>query len=129
MGYSRDQIRSILCERLRRHDASDTFKADALRLCAARVAAGSGDLRKALQLCLRALEICRNDVGGGAQAQVTGRHLDVAAKDLLYANPATSAIAGLSCKTRRVLLSVLLELRRKESADVVPYARAISKYE
>eukprot|EP00928_Gymnodinium_smaydae_P052763 TRINITY_DN36932_c0_g1_i1.p1 TRINITY_DN36932_c0_g1~~TRINITY_DN36932_c0_g1_i1.p1 ORF type:complete len:507 (-),score=117.18 TRINITY_DN36932_c0_g1_i1:109-1566(-) len=141
--YTRDQIHTILTERLRSKNAMDAFTQDALRRCAARVAAGSGDVRKALQLCRRATETAAAaqqpaaagvasgmapTLSGEAPKQVTGQILDMAVKELLYGNPAAKAVAGLSSRTRRVLVSLLLELRKQDS-EVVALRRVATRYD
>jgi len=123
--YNRDQIFQILTERLQGHNANGCFAPTMLKLCAARVAAGSGDIRKALQLCRRAAE-----VRGGRHRDhgpVGLPHLEAAEKDLLHANPAARTISGLGPKARRFLVALLLELRRAE-ADAVPLRAASARY-
>ncbi|KAK4395880.1 Cell division control protein 6B [Sesamum angolense] len=55
-AYSKDQIMRILQERLRELPYS-VFQPQALELCARRVAAASGDMRKALSVCRSAIEM------------------------------------------------------------------------
>ncbi|KAL0355408.1 UNVERIFIED_CONTAM: Cell division control protein 6B [Sesamum radiatum] len=55
-AYSKDQIITILQERLRELPYS-VFQPQALELCARRVAAASGDMRKALSVCRSAIEM------------------------------------------------------------------------
>ncbi|CAA0840662.1 Cell division control protein 6 homolog B [Striga hermonthica] len=55
-AYSKDQIISILKERLRALPYV-VFQPQALELCARKVAAASGDMRKALSVCRSAIEI------------------------------------------------------------------------
>jgi Cdc6-like AAA superfamily ATPase len=132
--YTRDQIHKILCERLRAQNATGAFQSEALRRCAARVAAGSGDVRKALQLCRRALELRRSadDSGGGqtagAETPVDSKLIEASAKELLFANPASKAIAGLSRRTRRLLCCIVLELRHQES-EMIPLRKVAGKYQ
>jgi len=141
--YNRDQIQSILMARLVQHNATDAYTADALKICAARVASGSGDVRKALQLCLRSLEIfqggavkppARSQPLTTASGKPAGEecvqhcHLMTATRDLLFANPVTSVIGTLSNKPRRFLIAILQDLRNKDT-DVVPLRTACSRYE
>lgn len=102
--YSRQQLRAILDDRLQGAGASSAFCAEALELVAARVAAGSGDARKALQVCRFAAEAAH----GG---RVTVQGLAAAEAALLRANPAAAAIARLGGKARLLLLALLLEKR------------------
>lgn len=53
--YAREQVREILMARLR---GLELFEGDALEMAARKVASVSGDMRRALQICRRAVEIC-----------------------------------------------------------------------
>ncbi|KAK4436992.1 Cell division control protein 6B [Sesamum alatum] len=55
-AYSKDQIITILQERLRELPYT-VFQPQALELCARRIAAASGDMRKALSVCRSAIEM------------------------------------------------------------------------
>jgi Cdc6-like AAA superfamily ATPase len=125
--YSRPQLHEILCKRLKGYDALDAFNDVVLRLCAARVAAASGDVRKALQISRRSVEMClqRPDRKSGP---VTCAELEVAEKELLFANPVTQAVVGLSVMMRRFLAAVVLEFRHTESADVVQLHKVASRF-
>mmetsp|Transcript_44097 Transcript_44097/g.104342 ORF Transcript_44097/g.104342 Transcript_44097/m.104342 type:complete len:516 (-) Transcript_44097:78-1625(-) len=123
--YNRDQLIKILKERLRSHNAQGALTDDTIRLAAARVAAGAGDLRKALQLCQQAVEICSSRTAGEGPVSIID--LQCAEKDLLHANPVAQAIGGLSVKYRRFLTAVLVELRKRD-ADVVPLRKVNSRY-
>merc|ERR1712232_42718 len=57
-----------------------------------------------------------------------GKLLDASAKELLFANPASKAIAGLSRRTRRFLCCIVLELRRQES-EMIPLRKVAGRYE
>jgi len=128
-AYTKDQMQTILQERLRSQNAEGAFTAMALKFCAARVAGDcshGGDLRKALQLCRLAAE---TQLGKGAEAKaVDVKDIEEAKKHLLAANPATSAISGLSVRTRLFLAAMVLELHRKQS-DTVPLRRVAGRYE
>lgn len=125
--YKKDQIQEILRQRLCAHTATDAFHADALRLCSARVAAGSGDIRKALQICRRAVEVRLGAAGGRATGPVTLAHLQEAERDLLRTNPAVRHIAGLAPKRLRFLAAALLELWKADS-DAVPFSQVAARY-
>jgi Cdc6-like AAA superfamily ATPase len=125
--YKKDQIQEILRQRLRAHTAADAFHADALRLCSARVAAGSGDIRKALQICRRAVEVRLGAAGGRATGPVTLAHLQEAERDLLRTNPAVRHVAGLAPKRRRFLAAALFELW-KADADAIPFSQVAARY-
>lgn len=57
--YTKQQLASILQLRLPALHPSQTFQPGTVQLCAAKVAAVSGDVRRALQLCARAAELAR----------------------------------------------------------------------
>jgi len=123
--YSRDEICQILNERLQGHNALGSLSSTAVRLCAAKVAAGTGDIRKALQLCRRAVEVRSSRAGELGPVDLV--HLQVAEKELLHANPVARAICGLGPRARRFLAATLLELRRAD-ADVVPVRAVTLRY-
>ncbi|CAJ1395073.1 unnamed protein product [Effrenium voratum] len=104
--YTRDQIHEILRKRLEVYKALDTFTNDTLKYCAARVAGHSGDVRKALQLCKRALDVCR-------QLPVTIQDLRAADQDLLQANPCVKAVHGLSALDEATDRDKIFELRAR----------------
>jgi len=115
--YNKTQLYEILCSRLKVHNAQDVFNDVVLRLCAARVAAATGDIRKALQVCRRAVEtrLQNADIEG----PVTIADLEAAEKDLILANPMANAILRLSIQTRRFLSAVVIELKRKDTDSVL----------
>lgn len=134
--YNRDQIMEILCSRLKGQNSLGAFgNADSacglapLRLCAARVAAASGDVRKALQVCRRAVEtrlqIARKDASD--EGPVTIADLTASEKELIFANPNAQAVLGISIKARRFLSAMVIELRRKDS-DVVVFKKVVSRF-
>lgn len=131
MPYNRNQLRTILVERLRAAQAEGTFKDDALILCAARVSAGSGDARKALQVCRRAVEtqVAALTRDGKDPGPVTTAQMAAAEADLLRVNPAVTAIAGLGVKARRLLLATVLELRRQPGSSAVTLHSLVRRYE
>lgn len=58
--YTKDQVKGIIACRLPKSDADNPiFKESALELCARKVASVSGDIRKALHVCRRALELAQ----------------------------------------------------------------------
>jgi len=124
--YRRDQIVHILEQLLKAGTAIEAFDPVALKLCAARVAAGSGDIRKALQLCRRAVEVRLSLSEATGPAGLP--HLEVAERELLRESPAACAIGGLGFKARRLLTSLLLELRKQPDADSVSVKSVASRY-
>ncbi|CAE8616655.1 unnamed protein product, partial [Polarella glacialis] len=128
--YDRAQLKTILVNRLRSGQAQGAFTDDAIVLCAARVAAASGDARKAFQVCRRALETQAALAAAGEDpGPVTVSQLGAAEADLLRTNPAASAVAGLGLKARRFLLAVVLELRRRPGCSAMPLRSVLRRYE
>ncbi|XP_025022601.1 cell division control protein 6 homolog isoform X2 [Python bivittatus] len=60
--YSKDQLVSILQERLKKVSGEQVLDNAAIQFCARKVSAFSGDARKALDICRRAIEIVESDV-------------------------------------------------------------------
>ncbi|KAG6929785.1 cell division cycle 6 [Chelydra serpentina] len=60
--YTKEQIASILQERLRQVSGDQVLDSTAIQFCARKVSAVSGDARKALDVCRRAIEIVELDV-------------------------------------------------------------------
>ena len=54
-AYTSIQLKQLLCERVQKYDA---FELNALELCARKVSAQTGDMRKALRVCTDALQLC-----------------------------------------------------------------------
>jgi Cdc6-like AAA superfamily ATPase len=124
--YNKTQLYEILCSRLQGHDAQDIFNDVVLRLCAARVAAATGDIRKALQVCRRAVETRLQNADN--EGPVTIADLEAAEKELILANPMATAILRLSLQARRFLSAVVIELKRKD-ADSVLLRKATWRYQ
>lgn len=123
--YKRDQINEILNRRLDGHGASKAFEPVVLKLCAARIAAGSGDIRKALQLCRRALELCQQS--GQQHGPVGLEHMRKAEQDLLHANPSAYAVRHVGRKARLFLSAFVLELRKRQ-AEAIPFRSVSARY-
>nr|XP_056719239.1 cell division control protein 6 homolog [Euleptes europaea] len=60
--YSKDQLAFILEERLKQVSGEQVLDRAAIQFCARKVSAVSGDARKALDICRRAIEIVESDV-------------------------------------------------------------------
>ncbi|KAF3323708.1 Cell division control protein 6 [Carex littledalei] len=80
-AYNKDQIYEIIQERLKGL-GYDVFDALALEYCARKVAAASGDMRKALAVCRSAVELLEADLRDSCELQefhsVTFDHMDKA---------------------------------------------------
>lgn len=124
--YNKDQLHEILCSRLKGQRAIEAFNDVALRLCAARIAAATGDIRKALQVCRRAVEIRLQSSSG--EGPITITDLTAAEKELILANPLAQAVMGLSAQARRFLTAIVIELRRKD-AETVLFQKAARRFQ
>ena len=108
MPYNKDQLATIVRERLSRatNGKQALLTDDAIELCARKIASVSGDVRRALQICRRAVEIgeqtyhakiaqlkhqsnSSNQSATTAVPCVTVQHVESAICDLLDSNPMT----------------------------------------
>jgi len=124
--YTKVQIYDILVNRLRGQNALDAFGDVVLRLCAARVASATGDIRKSLQICRRAVE-ARLQIPD-AEGPITIANLEAAEKELILVNPLCQAVLGLSTQARRFLSAIVIEFRRHEST-VALLRKATSRFQ
>ncbi|XP_003222503.2 cell division control protein 6 homolog [Anolis carolinensis] len=60
--YSKDQLAAILQERLKQVSGEQVLDNAAIQFCARKVSSISGDARKALDICRRAIEVVESDV-------------------------------------------------------------------
>ena len=89
--YTRAELEQIVTERLKGIPAFDT---DAIELCARKVASVSGDVRRALQICRRSVEIFQSQQQQQQQQpneskehkSVEMEHIDQAIADLYCSN-------------------------------------------
>lgn len=73
--YTRQQIERIVSSRL---EGLSVFDNDAIQMCSRKVASLSGDIRRALQICRRAAELCQQE----AEPVVTLEHVNKVAASL-----------------------------------------------
>lgn len=125
-AYSKVQLYDILCNRLKGQGAVDAFGDVVLRLCAARVAGATGDVRKALQVCRRAVETRLQKPE--TEGPITIANLEEAEKEIILVNPLSQAVLGLSTQARRFLSAIVIELRRK-GGNMVLLRKATSRFE
>ncbi|CAE7566221.1 orc1 [Symbiodinium natans] len=129
-AYNRDQLHTILADRLRAGGAEAAITSNALLLCAARVAASGGDARKALQVCQGAVQraIDASASNGKEPEAVTCSQMDKAEAQLLRQNPVAVGIMNLNLKPRCFLLGLILELRN-QNAYSLPLKTVARRYE
>lgn len=99
--YSFRQLQEIVTSRLTGFDA---FNGDALQLVARKVAAVSGDARRALDICRRAVEIAECE----KQGNVTMGHVEKALVEMM-ANPKVQAIRACSRMEQLFMQAVIAE--------------------
>ena len=137
--YTRDQIRDIVCDRL---SGLSVFRSDAVEMAARKVAALSGDVRRALHICRRAAELAAERAqgsvaGAGADAAEGGRgaagtqapgggqdgtvrisDVQAAARELSATRHAT-ALRGCGLWERVLVVALVLHLRAAGASDGV----------
>lgn len=94
--YSHEQIYEIIADRLRDLPA---FGAGAIEICARKIASVSGDVRRALQVCRRAAEICEEEQMAREAKTGGGKKKAGAAASAAAASPAAAAATAASDST------------------------------
>jgi Cdc6-like AAA superfamily ATPase len=127
--YKREDLETIISARLQ--CVSDLFEEHSLSLCARKVASVSGDIRRALQMCRRAVELAdaerKNRVatdlsGDGATVPlvpVTTRHIEDAIKDLFSSD--FIDVIKRSAKYEKFLYRTLISMMDSQSAFELPF--------
>ena len=110
LPYNHEQIRKVILERLEEVKAANVFSDDAIKLVSRRVATSSGDIRKALHICRRAIELREGNV-------VNASDVNRAQFDL-YSNPFVAVIAHLPYLARIVMIALVLETKFRNSEVV-----------
>ncbi|GAB0088488.1 Origin recognition complex subunit 1 [Sergentomyia squamirostris] len=106
--YSFRQLQEIVTSRLAGFDA---FNGDALQLVARKVAAVSGDARRALDICRRAVEIAEQTHTKGEREMVLMSHVEKALNEMI-ANPKVQAIRACSRMEQIFLQAIIAESLR-----------------
>eukprot|EP00795_Rhopilema_esculentum_P004129 gene4129-20312_t len=111
--YTFRQLQEIVYSRIKGIDA---FEEDAMELIARKVAAISGDARRCLDICRRAVEIAESHVSGGsprkANRGIVGmRHVNEALQEM-FSSPKIIALRSLSLFQGFFMKSVVAEFRR-----------------
>ncbi|KAI8872463.1 P-loop containing nucleoside triphosphate hydrolase protein [Ramicandelaber brevisporus] len=126
--YNHEQLQQIVCARLA--DCSEVFEDEAVELCARKVSAVSGDARRALDICRRALEIAEaenNNSGSNAVSskkqgkneavKVSMSMINRAIRDM-FSSPAATFVKQASFNQKLFLISLIMSVRRCGVADV-----------
>ncbi|XP_038650173.1 origin recognition complex subunit 1 [Scyliorhinus canicula] len=107
--YTYKQLQRIICSRLNRLKA---FEDDAIQLVGRKVAALSGDARRALDICRRAAEICEYSAAQQAASNLVGMPHVVQALDEMFSSPYITAIRNASAQEQIFMRAVLAEFQR-----------------
>ncbi|XP_067846305.1 origin recognition complex subunit 1 isoform X2 [Heptranchias perlo] len=107
--YTYKQLQQIITSRLNRLKA---FEDDAIQLVARKVAALSGDARRALDICRRAAEICEYSAGERGASSLVGMPHVIQALDEMFSSPYITAIRNASVQEQIFLRSVLAQFQR-----------------
>jgi len=111
LPYNAEQIRKVIIERLKEAKAEHVFGEDGIRLAAMRVAMHSGDVRKALQICRRAIELREGP-------KVNAHDVNRAQQDL-YSSPFIAMMAHLPYLAKVVLIALVKETEEKTAGSVI----------
>ncbi|CAK8672967.1 unnamed protein product [Clavelina lepadiformis] len=107
LPYTFKQLQEIITTRLRGLEA---FDADAVQLVARKVAAVSGDARRCLDVCRRAIEIAEKDKRS-TKASASIEHVHTSLQEM-FASPMVKLIRHSSTHEKIFLRSVVAEFRR-----------------
>lgn len=107
--YTFKELEEIVLSRIR---GTNAFEDDALQLVARKVAAVSGDARRCLDICRRAVEISENNVPSKKGSGCVGmKHVDLALKEM-FSSPKIIALQCLSDMEVMLMKAVISEFRR-----------------
>lgn len=110
-AYTREQLRMIIGSRL---TSLDAYTSDAVEYCAIKIAAVSGDIRKALEICRRAAELAE-----AAKAPSVGMdHVNAALEELFRSTAVQTLQRACSMHEQLMVASLLLEIRRQGLPEV-----------
>eukprot|EP00042_Codosiga_hollandica_P028182 m.146447 g.146447 ORF g.146447 m.146447 type:complete len:282 (+) comp52711_c0_seq2:1301-2146(+) len=114
--YTRLQLATIIANRLTPHAV---FQPDAIELCARKIAASSGDARRALDICRRAAELALNGV-------VDIRTVNQALQDMT-ASPVIAAIASAS-QHEQLFLKTITTLFQKSGVEETTFGEIATQH-
>ena len=122
--YSQQQIQEIIRSRLQDlngQSGEGLFDRQAIEYVARKVAAVSGDVRRALELCRRGAEMACEAAGGAGSTEAAGvtiRHIDAAIKEMFGASH-MKLLEALPELDKIVLGFLILELRKTGTVETV----------
>ncbi|KAK0069981.1 origin recognition complex subunit 1-like isoform X1 [Biomphalaria pfeifferi] len=106
--YTFKQLEEIVLSRMK---GLKIFDSDAVQLAARKVAAVSGDARRALDICRRSTEIAESRVGNEDTALVSMVDINSAVEEM-FCSPKIHAIRNLSLQEQMFLQAVVAEFQR-----------------
>lgn len=112
--YSHKQLQEIVMSRL---NGLETFSSDAIQLVSRKVAALSGDARRALDICRRASEIAESDAKD-EKASVSMLHVQQALTEMISCTK-VQAVKACSQMEKLFLQSVCMEVERTGIEEVL----------
>ncbi|CAL8101051.1 unnamed protein product [Calicophoron daubneyi] len=114
--YSHEQLVSIVRSHLN-ESVSNTFQEKALELASRKVAAVSGDVRRALDICRRAVEIVATaDQSKSTKQEIRIEHINAALKEM-FTTPKLTAIRSCSIYEKLFLRSLVSEFEARNSEE------------
>lgn len=115
--YSHKQLQEIVVSRL---CGLDSFNSDAIQLVARKVAALSGDARRALDICRRSSEIAEVEATDGKKAFVSMLHVQKALNEMISCTK-VKAVKACSKIEKYFLQAVCMEVERTGIEEVAFY--------
>ena len=133
--YVPAQIESILTQRLSGGDLKEAFQPQSITMAARKIAAYSGDVRKALCICARATEVCAERVDNARREDAKDVPYVVtiadvnAAHRLLTDSAYLGAVEHAAPLEQLVLIALCAELRarKSETAPLEDVARRLAR--
>lgn len=110
--YTRHQLVTIVASRL---EGLDAVSPEAIELCSRKVAAISGDARRALDICRRAVEIAQQ---GSVPMKVQMEHISAALQEMT-ASPIIVAMTGAARHEKLFLIALLSQFHRSGLEEAV----------
>ncbi|RWS26857.1 origin recognition complex subunit 1-like isoform X2 [Leptotrombidium deliense] len=128
--YNHKELQTILQSRL---EGLSAFDSDGVQLIARKVAAISGDARRALDICRRAVEIAALEANGVNDHFVTMKHVDRSLQEI-FSSPKLMAIRNASLQAQTFLRSIIQDFRitgleEAKFIDVYRHHCSICKFE
>lgn len=121
LPYTHSQLIEIIASRL---EGLEIFDRDAIELCARKIGSISGDARRALDICRRAVEIAAVKNEGAKEVKM--EHIDMAIKEM-FSSSVMQYISTLSISQQLFLIAIIRCCRRLGHSEV-PYNDVMQEY-